>query len=254
MAAIRQDEKVAASQGINVVFYKNVAFFMGALLASAAGVFNTHAIGIVEPGAFDFNRAVNILAYAVLGGLENWMGPILGGLTLTALPEVLREMKEYNGVITGTILLLIIVYMPGGLTSLFRPSFWIEGGRFETAKRIALAGIIIVILANLLPYRRVEAADSRILGYEVLKLYGNLVIAAVFIWILNIHPNPGGNYYSQSLTVVASSMVLLFIGFAVTDTLENITTGYYVQLFGMALIAVAGMIRYPPEQTVEASE
>ncbi len=254
MAAIRQDEKVAASQGINVVFYKNVAFFMGALLASAAGVFNTHAIGIVEPGAFDFNRAVNILAYAVLGGLENWVGPILGGLTLTALPEVLREMKEYNGVITGTILLLIIVYMPGGLTSLFRLSFWTEGGSFETAKRIALAGIIMVILANLLPYRRVETAESRILGYEVLKLYGNLIIATIFIWILYIPQNPAGNYYSRPLTAVAIGMILLFVGFAATNTLENITTGYYVQLLGMGLGAVAGLIRYPPEQAIEVSE
>ena len=57
----------------------------------------------------------------MLGGTSTWFGPIVGGLVLGALPEVLRFVNEYRGIVNGTILLLIIVYLPGGL---FNPAGW----------------------------------------------------------------------------------------------------------------------------------
>jgi branched-chain amino acid transport system permease protein len=121
MAAVRQDEKAAANMGINVVYVKNMAFIMSALLAGAAGAFNGHLTRIVIPSAFGFDKAVDILAYAVLGGTSTWVGPIVGGLVLTALPEVLRFLREYRGVFNGLVLLLVIVYLPGGLIN---PTGW----------------------------------------------------------------------------------------------------------------------------------
>ncbi|MCB9459658.1 MAG: branched-chain amino acid ABC transporter permease [Anaerolineaceae bacterium] len=115
MTAIRQDEIAAASMGINVVYVKNVVFIMSAILAGAAGVFSGHLTRIVTPQAFGFDKTVDILAFAVLGGTSTWFGPIVGGLVLTALPESLRFLKEYRGVFTGLVLLVVIVYLPGGL-------------------------------------------------------------------------------------------------------------------------------------------
>jgi branched-chain amino acid transport system permease protein len=115
MAAIRQDERAAANMGINVVYVKNVVFIMSAVLAASAGVFNGHLTRIVTPQMFDFNRAVDILAFAVLGGTSTIVGPIVGGMTLAAMPEVLRDFQEYRGVINGLVLMLVIVYLPGGL-------------------------------------------------------------------------------------------------------------------------------------------
>jgi branched-chain amino acid transport system permease protein len=117
MAAIRQDEKAAANMGINVVYVKNVVFVMSAMLAAAAGVFNGHLTRIVTPDQFDFNQTVDILAYAVLGGTSTWLGPVVGGMALAALPEVLRFLKEYRGVFNGLVLLVVIVYLPGGLVN-----------------------------------------------------------------------------------------------------------------------------------------
>lgn len=121
MAAIRQDEKAAANMGINVVYVKNVVFILSAILAGAAGAFNGHLTRIITPEAFGFDKAVDILAYAVLGGMSTWVGPIVGGMVLSALPEVLRFLKEYRGIFNGLVLLVVIVYFPGGLIN---PGGW----------------------------------------------------------------------------------------------------------------------------------
>jgi len=121
MAAIRQDERAASNMGINVVYVKNVVFILSAMLAAAAGAFNGHLTRIVVPSAFDFNQTVDILAFAVLGGTSTWVGPIVGGMVLAALPEVLRFLQEYRGVFNGLVLLSVIVFLPGGLVN---PSGW----------------------------------------------------------------------------------------------------------------------------------
>lgn len=115
MAAIRQDEIAASNMGINVVYIKNVVFVMGAMIAAAAGAFEGHLNRIIEPGAFGFDRNVDILSYAVLGGTQSIFGPIVGGMVLEALPEILRQVQQYRGLFTGIVLLGAIVYLPNGL-------------------------------------------------------------------------------------------------------------------------------------------
>jgi branched-chain amino acid transport system permease protein len=121
MAAVRQDERVAANMGINTVHVKNVVFVLSAMLAGAAGVFLGHLMRIITPDMAQFGQAVDILAYAVLGGTATFVGPIVGGLVLGALPEMLRFLAQYRGVFNGLVLLLVIVYLPGGLVN---PAGW----------------------------------------------------------------------------------------------------------------------------------
>jgi len=121
MAAIRQDERVAENMGINTVYIKNVVFILSAMLAAAAGVFSAHLTRIITPDLATFDQAVNILAYAVLGGTSSFLGPIVGGLVLGALPEVLRFLQQYRGVFNGLVLLVVIVYLPGGVVN---PAGW----------------------------------------------------------------------------------------------------------------------------------
>jgi len=121
MAAIRQDEQAAANMGINVVLTKNIVFILSAMLAAAAGVFNAHLVRTISPDGYGFRQAVDILTYAVLGGTTTLAGPIVGGLTMTALPEILRIAEQFRGVINGLILMLMIVYLPGGLVD---PALW----------------------------------------------------------------------------------------------------------------------------------
>ena len=91
------------------------------MLAAAAGVFSAHLTRIITPDLATFDQAVNILAYAVFGGTSSFLGPIVGGLVLGALPEVLRFLQQYRGVFNGLVLLVVIVYLPGGLVN---PAGW----------------------------------------------------------------------------------------------------------------------------------
>ena len=90
LAAIRLDESAAGTLGIDVVRYKLLAFVLGAMMAAGVGVLSAPIIRVIDPRNYVFSRAVDILAYAVLGGVAHWSGPIVGAAVLTVLPEALR--------------------------------------------------------------------------------------------------------------------------------------------------------------------
>ncbi|GAB1420419.1 branched-chain amino acid ABC transporter permease [Anaerolineales bacterium] len=121
MAAVRQDEQAAKNMGINTVYIKNIVFIWSAMIAGAAGVFNGHLTRIITPEQFDFSKTVDILSYAVLGGTSTWFGPMVGGMVMSALPEVSRSLSEYRGVFIGLVLMLMIIFVPGGLIN---PTGW----------------------------------------------------------------------------------------------------------------------------------
>ncbi len=126
LRAIRQNTSAASTMGINVVYYRSLAFVMSAMIAGAAGVFYAHQVGSLDNNDFRFTRAVDILSYGVLGGTTHWFGPILGASLLTALPVFLREVvgtsidiiknfAQLPNIINGLALLLVIIFLPGGL-------------------------------------------------------------------------------------------------------------------------------------------
>ncbi len=126
LEAIRQDEPAARTMGINTTFYKVLTFVLGAFIAGVAGVLQAHLRFIVDPGDYGFARAVDILVYAVVGGMNIFIGPLLGAGLITVLPEVLRHMKSWGiqpgpdrQLINGVVLLLVILFLPRGIVSLF---------------------------------------------------------------------------------------------------------------------------------------
>jgi branched-chain amino acid transport system permease protein len=114
-AAIREDELAASSNGINVPLYKMVAFVIGAILAGYAGALETHINFFVDPTEYGITRTIQILTFAVVGGTTNVLGPIVGAVFLTALPEILRFARDYRDVVNGVILILVIVFRPQGI-------------------------------------------------------------------------------------------------------------------------------------------
>lgn len=127
--AIRQDRHVAASMGVNVVMYRNLAFVISALIAGAAGGLSAHLTYFISPNDFGFNGAVRILTFAILGGYLTWLGPIVGAFLLTFLPELLRFLGEFRPIVNGVVLILAIIYLPRGLVD---PRFWRKVVRRET--------------------------------------------------------------------------------------------------------------------------
>lgn len=126
LAAIRQDESAASTLGIDVVRYKLLAFVLGAMMAAGAGALSTPIVRVIDPRNYVFSRAVDILAYAVLGGVAHWSGPIVGAMVLTLLPETLRFLQAQRDVVNGLLIMLSIIFLPRGLAD---PRFW--GGLFR---------------------------------------------------------------------------------------------------------------------------
>jgi branched-chain amino acid transport system permease protein len=121
MASIRQDETAASTLGINVVRYKLLVFVLGAAIAAGAGALSAPIVRVIDPHNYVFSRAVDVLAYAVLGGMTHWAGPIIGATVLTSLPEALRFLKDQREVVNGLIIMLSIIYLPAGLAD---PRIW----------------------------------------------------------------------------------------------------------------------------------
>lgn len=122
-AALREDETAARSMGVNATYYKTAAFTMGALIAGLAGGLYAHINSIISPGEFGFQPAVQVLLFNIVGGATVWYGPVLGAALLTLLPEVLRTAGVEAGpvrlFVNGLILLMVILFLPNGLASLF---------------------------------------------------------------------------------------------------------------------------------------
>lgn len=142
LEAIREDEAAARTMGINTTAYKIAAFLIGAFIAGLAGGLEAHLVNAIEPRGYGFARAVEILIYAVVGGITTFWGPVLGAALITSIPEILRlDLLRDLGVrpergdrilINGAVLLLIILFLPRGLASLFdrRPRLprWLRPG------------------------------------------------------------------------------------------------------------------------------
>ncbi|MBA3621257.1 MAG: branched-chain amino acid ABC transporter ATP-binding protein/permease [Euzebyales bacterium] len=125
LAALREDEVAARAMGIDVVRYKLFAFTVSGAMAGLSGVLFSHFTRFIAPGQFGFERAVEALLYAVVGGTAHWLGPVLGGGFLTFLPELQRQLGVEAGWLrpfyNGLILLAVVLFVPGGLVGLGRP-------------------------------------------------------------------------------------------------------------------------------------
>jgi branched-chain amino acid transport system permease protein len=123
LVSMREDETAAACLGIHTTFYKVAAFTIGAMLAGVAGGMYAHLNYLITPRDFGFFIAVDLLIYNIVGGTRVWYGPILGAALITALPEILRGVGVTAGpirmAVNGLILLLVILFLPNGLASLF---------------------------------------------------------------------------------------------------------------------------------------
>ena len=115
LTAIREDEVSAASLGINAALWKVFAFGVGSAVAGAAGGFYGSFVGTLVPEAFFITESFTILAMVVVGGMGTLIGPVLGAILLTILPELLRDVGDLRLVVYGLALTLVVLFMPGGI-------------------------------------------------------------------------------------------------------------------------------------------
>ncbi len=140
--AIRNSEAVAQTFAIPVARTKLIAFVISAFYAGIGGGLFAPLVGFIDPTEFGIGTSIRHVVFIVIGGLGSLTGSVIGAAVLTALPELLRGMKEYNEFIYGGLLLVVLMVLPGGLVG-----FWLQirlllgwkPSRPQAANRVARA-------------------------------------------------------------------------------------------------------------------
>jgi branched-chain amino acid transport system permease protein len=115
MTAIREDELAARCMGVPAAEVKLTAFVLSALIAALTGVVAAHFLNTWNARQGSFDASITTLAFVVFGGTRTWLGPVVGGLFLTALPELLRPVGDLRLVVFGLVILIGPVFFPRGL-------------------------------------------------------------------------------------------------------------------------------------------
>jgi len=142
--AIRDSDIAAETMGVNLVFYKTLAFAVSAFYAGIAGGLFAFLLGFINPSTFNFILSIYFLAFVIVGGLGSIFGSIMGGMVMTWLLLVLDKVQDlpYLGtvlisfsenwmtlsglpniasIVFGLIVVLLVVFEPLGLFG-----FWIR--------------------------------------------------------------------------------------------------------------------------------
>jgi branched-chain amino acid transport system permease protein len=116
--SIHEAEILAQHVGINVLKYKVLAFTIACIFAAMTGALYAHYHTFINPKSFDIWVSEFALVHIIVGGLSTVAGPVLGATVLTAVDETLRPTGYYRVILFGVVLILAVLFMPGGMESI----------------------------------------------------------------------------------------------------------------------------------------
>jgi len=115
LRSIHGSETAASAMGINVSAMKIRVFVISALYASLAGILYAHYITFISPHMSDLTFSIRLVTMVVVGGMGYLWGGILGTALLLLLPQFLSVFEDYDMLCYGLILLVMVMFLPGGL-------------------------------------------------------------------------------------------------------------------------------------------
>ena len=129
MRAIRLNEPLAQSQGIDPLRYRLLALALSALLAGMVGGLFVFYLTIVDPSIFDFYYTETMLIMVILGGPGSFWGVLASSAVLAALPDLLRFTTDLRMVLYGAVLIAAMLLFPGGVAG------WVQRRRLQNWRR-----------------------------------------------------------------------------------------------------------------------
>lgn len=138
LRAISQSTDVASSIGINERFFKLMAVGVGCFFVGLSGAAYAHYNTTISPNSYGMSATLWIIMYIMIGGQEHFIGPIIGAIVLTILPEYFRGLSSYSPYVTAAALLIVVYCMAGGVTSL--PALIKKGLNQRKSKAMTVAG------------------------------------------------------------------------------------------------------------------
>jgi len=119
LRAIHSSETAANAMGVNVSGYKVLVFVYSAVLASLAGSLYAHYLNFINPATFDLFFSIKLLIMIALGGMHNLWGAVIGAGIITFLNyEWLHYFEEFEVIVYGAILLVVVIFFPDGLAGI----------------------------------------------------------------------------------------------------------------------------------------
>jgi branched-chain amino acid transport system permease protein len=131
LRAIREDEEVAATQGVPTTGLKLAAFSLSAALAGLAGGIFSWSRGFLDPGEmFSVSLSVLVVLFALFGGRRSWVGPVVGAVVVTLAREGLFLFigEQAAQILFGVLLVAVILFLPNGIIGA-RPRLLVGGQR-----------------------------------------------------------------------------------------------------------------------------
>jgi branched-chain amino acid transport system permease protein len=116
----RSNERRMRTIGFPTFRYKLVCFVIAGALCGLAGALLANHTDFISPGLMYWTRSGDLIVMVVLGGLGSAFGPLIGAVTYLAMEEALSRVTEYSGLIIGPALLLVAIYLHGGIDGLLR--------------------------------------------------------------------------------------------------------------------------------------
>jgi branched-chain amino acid transport system permease protein len=118
--AIRENTDAANAMGINVTYYKVVAFACSAAFTGIAGALYAHYIGFISPESFTLDQSVLFLTAVLCGGMGTFVGPIIGAVVITVINEAIQVLGSYQMLVYGIFIVVAVIYVPEGLVGVVK--------------------------------------------------------------------------------------------------------------------------------------
>ncbi|MDH3691186.1 MAG: branched-chain amino acid ABC transporter permease [Gammaproteobacteria bacterium] len=116
--SIHESEILAQHVGINVLKHKVVCFTVACFFAGLTGALYAHYHTYINPKTFDIWQSEFSLVHIIVGGLSTVAGPVLGASILTIVDELLRPTGHYRVIFFGIVVILTVLFLPGGLETI----------------------------------------------------------------------------------------------------------------------------------------
>ena len=113
--AIKGDQLAASAMGVNLMHIKVLTFTVSAFIAGLSGAYYAHFMSFIDPSSFAFEQSIQILSMTILGGMGSIAGSVIGAITMTVIPEALRDFMELRQILYGLVIVLMIIFKPNGL-------------------------------------------------------------------------------------------------------------------------------------------
>jgi len=138
LMAIRGDDLAAETLGIDVARYKIQVFAVSAFFTGIAGAIYAAYMALINPFSFNPELSINLLLMVVVGGLGSIPGSVLGVAVLQVLPEFGRQWENFRLAGYGILLVLLVIFAPGGIAGLLALLFRFLGNTFRSRKAVPL--------------------------------------------------------------------------------------------------------------------